>query len=173
MKTNQTFSILFWINISRAKEDQAELYARISINGKRVNLSLKEKVPISQWDNKRLKLKGPSAKARQINEYLEATYNEIFQSYMDLKSSGAHITAQAVKARYLGEDQKYPTIRELVDYHNEKTRHILHKDTQKHYRTSQKYILEYVKKEYKKKDCYLKGFGLWLYNRFRKFPQVL
>jgi len=33
MKSTQTFSILFWINISRAKEDEAELYARILIFG--------------------------------------------------------------------------------------------------------------------------------------------
>jgi site-specific recombinase XerD len=169
MKSNQTFSILFWINSSRAKEDQAELYARISINGKRVNLSLKEKVPVSQWDNKRLKLKGPSAKARQINEYIEATRNDIFQSYKDLKSSGAHITAQAVKARYLGEDQKFPTIQELINYHNEKTKHILHKDTQKHYRTSQKYILLYVKKEYKKMDCYLRDLDYGYIIGFENF----
>lgn len=98
MKTNQTFSILFWINISRAKEDQAELYARISVNGKRVNLSLKQRVPVSLWDTKRIKLKGITEKAKQLNDYMETTRNEIFQSNRDLKSSGAHITAQAVKA---------------------------------------------------------------------------
>lgn len=169
MKTNQTFSILFWINTARAKEDQAELYARISVNGKRVNLSLKEKVPVSQWDNIKLNVKGSSVKANQLNDYIETTRNEIFQSYRDLKSSGAHITAQAVKARYLGEDQQYPTMQQLMDYHNEKNRHILHRDTQKHYRTSQKYILEYVKKEYKKPDCDLRDLNYGFIVGFENF----
>ena len=179
MKANSTFSILFWINSSRAKENLAELFVRITINGKRVNLSLKEKVLTDLWDNRKSKVRGNSLKAKQINQYLEATRIQIFQSYMDLKSSGAIITAQAVKAKYLGEDQKHLTLQELIDYHNEQTKHILHYDTQRHYKTSQKYILEYIKKQYKVKDYYLRdlnygfivGFENFLRSYTPKHPQ--
>lgn len=179
MKTKSTFSILFWINTSRAKENLADLFVRITVNSKRVNLSLKEKVPVDQWDIQRFKLRGTSKQAKQINEYLEATRNQIFQSFIDLKTSGAIITAQTVKARYLGEDEKFPTIQELIVYHNEQTKHILHYDTQRHYKTSQKYILEYVRKKYKTQDFYLKdlnygfivGFDNFLRSYTPKHPQ--
>ncbi len=133
MKTNQTISILFWINLSRINDDLAPLYARISVNGKRVNLNLKERVPVKLWDDKEIKLKGSSPKAKQLNKYMDATRNEILQSYRDLISSGAQITVQAVKARYLGEDQQNPTLQQLLYCHREKYR-----DTQERYRTSQK-----------------------------------
>lgn len=179
MKTKSTFSILFWINTSRAKENLADIFVRITVNGKRVNLSLKQKAPVDQWDIQRFKVKGSSKHAKQINQYLEATRNQIFQSYVDLKSEGAIITAQTIKARYLGEDEKFPTIQELIDYHNEQTKHILHYDTQRHYKTSQKYILEYVRKRYKTKDYYLKdlnygfiiGFDNFLRSYTPKHPQ--
>ncbi len=41
MRTSLSFSILIWAYSKRAKNNQASLYARITINGKRVNISLK------------------------------------------------------------------------------------------------------------------------------------
>ncbi|HSP83975.1 MAG TPA: site-specific integrase [Gillisia sp.] len=179
MKSTATFSILFWINTSRAKENFAELFARITVNGKRVNLSLKEKVLIHQWDSRKAKVKGNNQKAKQINHYLEITRNKIFQSYLDLKSSRAIITAQTVKAKYLEEDKKFPTLQELIDYHNEQSKHILHYNTQRHYKTSQKYIMEFVNEQYKQNDYYLRdlnygfivGFENFLRSYTPKHPQ--
>lgn len=48
MTSSQTFSILFWINASRAKDNMAEIYARIIVNRKRANVSLKIKVEIEK-----------------------------------------------------------------------------------------------------------------------------
>ena len=44
MSPSSTFSILIWINSSRAKNNSAELYARITVNSKRANISLKKKM---------------------------------------------------------------------------------------------------------------------------------
>lgn len=169
MKSTSTFSILFWINSSRAKENFAELFARITVNGKRVNISLKEKVLLHQWDKRKAKVKGNNQKAKQINHYLEVTRNKIFQSYVDLKSSGAIITAKTVKEKYLAEDKKFPTLQELIVYHNEKSRHILHYDTLRHYKTSQKYIMEYVNEQYKQNDYYLRDLNYGFMVGFENF----
>ena len=50
MKTTSTFSILFWADLARAKNNQASIYARITVNGKRATLSLKRKVSVCNWD---------------------------------------------------------------------------------------------------------------------------
>ncbi len=47
----------------------------------------------------------------------------------------------------------------LIDYHNDKMVHKLHKDTMRHYKTSQKYILLLIKKRYRNSDLYLKDIG--------------
>lgn len=179
MKANSTFSILFWINTSRAKDNLAELFARVTINGKRVNISLKEKVFTDLWDKQKSKVRGNGLRAKHINQYIELTRQQIFQSYLDLKTSGGILTAEAVKGRFLREDETYPTLKELIEFHNENTKHILHYDTQRHYKTSQKYILEYVSKEYKKEDIYLRdlnygfiiGFENFLRSYTPKHPQ--
>ena len=179
MKTNSTFSILFWINTSRSKDNLAELFTRVTINGKRVNISLKEKVFTDLWDKRKSKVRGNSLRAKYINHYMEVTRQQIFQSYVDLKTTGGILTAKAVKERFLKEDETYPTLKELIEFHNENTRHILHYDTQRHYKTSQKYILEYVIKQYKKEDIYLRdlnygfiiGFENFLRSYTPKHPQ--
>jgi len=50
MKTSSTFSIVIWINASRAKNNEAEIFARVTVNQKRTNISLKRKINIDSWD---------------------------------------------------------------------------------------------------------------------------
>lgn len=58
MRTSTTFSILFWIYSKRAKNDQAGVYARITVNGKQKNISLKCKADINKWDSIKQREKG-------------------------------------------------------------------------------------------------------------------
>ncbi len=60
MQSSQTFSLLFWINASRAKNNLAEIYVRVTVNQKRINISLKRKVDVNLWDkvNPVLKVEG-------------------------------------------------------------------------------------------------------------------
>ncbi|UBZ10153.1 hypothetical protein LDL79_15295 [Leeuwenhoekiella palythoae] len=51
MRTRLTFSLNFWINGCRAENEEAIIYARITVNGKRANISLKRKVPVESWDS--------------------------------------------------------------------------------------------------------------------------
>ena len=54
MRSTSTFSILFWQYAQRADvNNEANLYARISLNGKKANISLKKKLDVSQWDSKK------------------------------------------------------------------------------------------------------------------------
>ncbi len=47
MKTSSTFSILIWINSSRVKNNVTEIFARVTVNQKRTNISLKRKIDIN------------------------------------------------------------------------------------------------------------------------------
>lgn len=57
-----------------------------------------------------------------------------------------------IKASFLGEDREHFTFQGLIDYYNEKMQHKLHKNTMGHYKTSQRYMLEFISKEYKMPD---------------------
>ncbi len=170
MKTSSTFSILFWADFSRAKDDQASIYARITVNGKRATISLKRKVFISDWDVHKNRARGTSQKSRILNSYLDETYNLLFKCYRDLKTEQKLITSQSVKARYLGDDDDNHSVMDIINYHNEDMVGKLKWGTQKNYLTTQKYISKFLLKNYKTSDIYLRELD---YNFIIKFEKYL
>ena len=169
MISSQTFSISFWINTSRAKDGMAEIFARIVVNGKRANISLKVKANIKDWDKKKGLLKSKDTVSQQVNDFIQQTHSQIFKCYMDLKASEASFTAQSLKARFLGEDKVFSSMSDIIAYHNEKMENVLNYDTMRHYKTSQSYIMEYIKKEYKSTDILLKDLDYGFVVGFESF----
>lgn len=47
MRTQLTFSVLFWIYAKRAQNNLATVYTRITINGRKLNISLQSKVEVN------------------------------------------------------------------------------------------------------------------------------
>jgi integrase len=156
MQYSSLFTTLFWINKSRTKDNFARLYLRITLDQKRVNISLKQEVDIELWDHKRKKMKGRSQHAQTINTYINHVKSELLSIYQELKSEDKTITLQRIKSRFLGNHSNQHSLMNLFSYYNEKMSMKLAKKTQGHYKTSQKYILKYVKDEYKADDMFLK-----------------
>ena len=73
MRTSKTFSILFWVYASRVKNNQTNLYVRISLDSRRVNISLKSKVPFDLWDPSTQRVDGNSKQAREANNLISET----------------------------------------------------------------------------------------------------
>ena len=140
MRTSSTFSILIWIHAQRAdKNNLSIIHARITVNGKKVIVSLKQKVNVDSWNAKRQKAKGNGNVARGINYYLDEVKSDLVQSYRDLKAESKIVTPQLIKARFLGEDKKIYSLKDIFRYHNDKMGSKLAPKTLCHYRTSQKY----------------------------------
>lgn len=155
MRTRSTFSLLFWVNTSRLNNNQVPVYARVTVNGKRVNISLKRKVILSEWDSAKSKLKGSNQEAKLFNRFLEQVRSQIYLAYEQLLSENKLITAQAIKARYLGEDEQHRSLLELFEYHNTTMSKNLHKDTMRHYKTTQNYLKSFLSKKIKTDNIYL------------------
>ena len=157
MRTSTTFSILFWIYAKRAKNNQTRIYVRISVNGKKVNISLKQKVDVDKWNAKGQKMKGNCTKANELNLYLDEIKSEIVQCYRDLKSENRILSAELVKARYLGEDKKNHTLIDIFEYHNENMTHNLADATIGKFLTTQKYLLVYIQEKYNRSNVFLQN----------------
>lgn len=157
MRTTSTFSILFWVYSTRADQNnESPIYARISLNGKRVGLSLKQKVNLDLWDATRQRAKGNNMRARHINNYLDDVRADVVQCKRDLEREDRILSAELIKLRYLGEDKKVHSLLDIFEFHNKKMKSKLAPKTLCHYRTSQKYILAFVQSEFSKPDRFLK-----------------
>ena len=152
MRTSSTFSILFWVYGKRAVNNKANIYIRVTLNGKRVNISLKKKINISTWDEKLQRASGTDKDSRILNLYLNEVQSKVYRIYEDFKRDEVPFTSQMVKVKFLGEDKTRFSFQNLVDYYNEKMQHKLHRNTMGQYKTSQRYMMEYILKEYKLTD---------------------
>ena len=156
MRTISTFSILFWMYSKRMKNNQAPLYARVTVNGKKLNISLKRRVDCNLWNPETQRMRGSSEVSKWINLYLGEIHADLFQCYQELRTEGKSISTHSLKSKFLrDEKEENSTLRHIVNYHNSNMFHKLHKNTSRLYLISQKYIFMYVKKKYKADDMAL------------------
>ena len=169
MRNSSTFSILFWAYGKRAKNNKAPLYARITVDGKRLNISLKRKINISLWNPNKQRAKGTSQSSREINQYLDGAHSQLFQCYQELRSDNERITPQTIKSKYFAEETKYYMMGDIIEYHNTQMFDKLRGNTSRLYLTSQKYIMLFIKKQYKQNDIELTKLDYDFILKFENF----
>ncbi|MCL6219916.1 site-specific integrase [Zunongwangia pacifica] len=169
MKNAVSFGIIFTPKLSKAKNGTAPLYARITVNGERIELSLKRRITLNLWNEKRSRLKGYSEESLQVNKSLDRIFNKIYEAFRQLQEENKHLSAKSIKARYLGLDDSYKTLAELMTYHNTKMTSVLKPGTMKNYYTTEKYVLEFLNKKMNTKDIYLKQLNYRFITDFEHF----
>jgi len=169
MKTRSTFSLLFWANTSRIKNAQVPIYVRITVNGKRTNISLQRRIPFSIWDASRGIARGTKQQSKIFNKYLEQVRAKIYQSYEELLSENKLITAQLIKSRFLGLNGERKTLLELFEYHNEISKEKLNSHTLRHYKVTQGYLQKFLKLKLKTSDVSLHSLNYSFITDFEYF----
>lgn len=155
MRTTNTFSILFWVDLEKTTNGMALIYARITVNQKRVLISLKRKVSIEFWDSKKQRVCGKSSEAKQINQHLDLVKSRLFHCYQELSYKGSLITAKLLKAVYLGEDENSKTLQEIIKYHSRKIESTLASGTIRNFGITEGYINKFLSKEKNTSDIFL------------------
>jgi len=156
MRTNQTFSISFFIRKKKNQPDQALIYARVTVNGKKLEISLKRTIPVDRWNQNASRAIGNSAESFQINKKINETKSQLFRIHDALVEESELVTCDLVKSRFLGTDKTNMTLVDLLEYHDSEMEKVLKYGTLKNYRTTTVYLKSYLKIKYRKPDIYLK-----------------
>lgn len=157
MQAKHTFSTLFWLQTTRAINNEALIYIRITVDGKRVNFSLKKRIHLDLWDSTKKKVKGTTSHAKQTNLYLEEVKSQLFQIYQDLKFKGQFITAQLIKSHYTNTNiDEGKTIINIIEYHNKKISNTLAAGSIRNFGVTENYLKNFLKKEKHTSDIFLK-----------------
>lgn len=157
MKTSTTFSIHFWIRKTfRTKDNYVPIYVRITVDGKRADLSIKRNILEHYWCSHARKVLKGAPEANKLNDYLDFIYKKLIDCHKQLSLENNLITAQSIKIRFLGLDKKVQTIQELILYHTDNEMKKLEKSTAKNYGATEKYLNKYLNKCIKQTDVSLK-----------------
>lgn len=169
MRTTNTFGIQFIIRKNKEKEDLAPIYVRITVDARRVEISLKRWINPNDWDSIKGKAKGFKEDAKSLNHYLEEVRTRLVENYQELQVQKQLITADTIKDLFLGLDQKEYTLCKLVEYHNQVMMSTLTWGTMKNYFTTQKYIQKFLKERFRTTDIFLSGLSYKFITDFEFF----
>ena len=156
MYTSRTFCIHLWLSIAKEKDGKAPIYARITVDGKRAEISLRRRTLVTNWDAKAKKTTARTAEGKALNIYLDQVYAKLLECHRLLTSEFKLVTAKAIKARFDGHDEKHKTLLDLVTYHNENMLGVLKIGTLKNYYTTENYLKRFLVFEKKTNDIFLK-----------------
>ena len=170
MRNNSTLAVLIFTRDITYNPEKLTIYARITVDGRRAEISLKRYTSVNIWDVSKGRVTGTTQKAGLLNSYLDEVYVQILEAHKQLLSEGKMITAQAIKARYLGQDEQHKTLKELVTYHNTTMVSVLKYGTMKNYYSTERYLHKFLRDRFKTPDIYLKQLN---YRFIADFEQYL
>ena len=137
MKKVNTFGIQFVIRKHRIKNEEAPIYARITVNSSRCELSVKKRINVNNWNNGKGKAKGSNPEIGRLNSYLKQIRSQLANHYQDLVVNKKEITPEAIKDRFFGIDESGESLNGLIEYHNTQMDKNLKWGTLKNYKTTQ------------------------------------
>ena len=91
-----TFSVLFFVRNTKDDTSKLSVYARITVDGKRTELSLKRIVPVNYWDASKGRGRGTSPAIRSLNQYLDQVYSKLLDCHKELCAENKVITAKSI-----------------------------------------------------------------------------
>ena len=173
MKTK--VSILFYAKKAKAAANGlVPIYARITINGKRIELSTNRFVEISKWSTEAGKMKGSSEEARSINNHLDLLKSQIRDAEMELIHKKIALTTETIKSKQLGVDERARMLVPIFQDHNNKIKELVGKEyapgTLERYTTSLKHTIEFMQWKYNISDiditkidhAFITDYEFWL-----------
>lgn len=168
-------SILFYAKKAKANVNGlVPIYTRITVNGKRIELSTNRFIEISKWCTKSNKIKGNSEEARSINSHLDMLKIQIIDTQMELVHKKIPITAESFKSLLLGVDERARMLVPIFQDHNNKIKELVGKEyapgTLERYTTSLKHTIEFMQWKYNISDiditkidhAFITDYEFWL-----------
>ncbi|SEW28065.1 Site-specific recombinase XerD [Chryseobacterium wanjuense] len=148
----QTYSLLFYPKKAKNNPKTSTIYLRITVAGRRTEISTGQTVKTSQWSIKSRKVTGNTPKAQQLNSLLESSRAKLFKCYNALFNEGREITCENLRNKYLGIEERKVSLIEVFKDHNSKMKELIGKEfskgTWERYETSLRHTQAFMKWKY-------------------------
>lgn len=93
----RTFSVIFHLRKAGSEEDKLPIYARVTIDGKRMEQSMKQRISPQDWNEKRGMAKPKSEEFKVLNRYLEQVRSALVECYSEMSMAKKIITIDSFK----------------------------------------------------------------------------
>ncbi|MDW3193051.1 MAG: site-specific integrase [Cytophagales bacterium] len=176
MTIHHTFSTLSIVRASRSKNDKLPVYLRITVDGKRAEISTKEYVDGEKWDKVRGRLKGNSQEAREVNGRLNTWETKVKEHYNQFLRDDKRVNAQVLKNSVLGIAERDNDFLSYFEAHEQEVKSKIGIDyssgTHKNYIATLKHLRTYIARNYKGQVVTLKDLDYDFLSGFESFLKL-
>lgn len=170
-------SILFYGKKTGMKGGKlVPIYMRITINGKRFEVSSNRSIEPSRWSVGAGRVKGNSEEARTFNHHLDFMKQKVYENQALMLREGIPFTITNLKDRWHGSKKKEQphTLLSVFKSHNDQMKaligHDCSKATHTKYNTTYDHTTEFIKSKFQKPDIditsisytFITDFEFWL-----------
>ncbi|MBD8489091.1 hypothetical protein IFO69_10065 [Echinicola sp. CAU 1574] len=120
MKSNfNTFGVIFFIKKYKAKNGRAPIYARITVDGRRADFSVRKSIEPRFWNGMKGLAKGSNPETIKFNQFIESIRSKIVTLYQDTIIRNETPTAEDLKNKFLGIEKIEHSLSSIFTYHRE------------------------------------------------------
>ena len=161
---NRTFSILLYLKNSKALENKTvPIYMRLTIDGKRSEISTKRYIDPEKWNVDAQKLNGKTEDIKTINDYLKTLERKVSDAHKSLMDNHDIITSETLKNKVLGVEEKQMMLMPVIEQHNKDLYFLIGNGyslaTWTKYQTTKSHITNFIKWKFKVSDLPLKSLA--------------
>ncbi|MBF8964042.1 site-specific integrase [Pontibacter sp. FD36] len=154
-------SILFYGRKAKTTKDNlVPIYLRVTLQGRRLELSTHRYVSPDRWSIEAGKMKGSSAEARSVNAYLDTLRNKAYAHHRELLEEGRPVTVESFREKWMGVEEKPVLLLEVFRMHNEQMAQLVGKDyapgTLERYTTSLQHTRDFIQWKFGLEDMDVK-----------------
>ena len=154
---SKTFGLLFYLKKNKASASGTlPIYLRITIDGKRTEISTKRTIEIKKWSVEANKAIGRTEDIRELNAYLDSLVSKVYQCQRDLIQDNKEVTTETLKNKFLGVEDNQVTLINFFKDHNKQVEKLIGNGysagTLERYKTVCKHLQEFMKHTYNVSD---------------------
>lgn len=157
-----SFSFQFVIKIDKLDSNGfVPIYARVFINKTKIELSTFQRINPKSWDKTKHLVSVKATNAETVNQFLENFKSKVYTTYSNILAKGLDLNTKIFKEEFFGKTEivKEKMLIQTATEHNVQFEKLVPKKysygSLKNYKTTLKYLQEFVPKCYKTKDIEL------------------
>jgi len=153
----QAFSFLFYLKKPKNySEGPIPVYLRITVAGKRAEISTGREVELGKWNSESGRVKGNTEDVKKFNAYLDELQAKLYDAQLTLSRENKTITAETLKNKYTGVGDKQRMLKAIFQKHNDQVAALVPAEyspgTLERYKTSLSHTLEFLRFKYNISD---------------------
>nr|WP_295799606.1 site-specific integrase [Mucilaginibacter sp.] len=151
------FHLLFYIRKQKNYKGGAmPIYMRITVSGKRADISVGRDCDPAKWNNHAGRAIGTKDEIKSLNNYLDSLQAKLRNAHQVLIDTNQQVTTESLQNQFTGKNQKSRFLMALFKEHNAKVKALIgngfEPNTLKGYNTSEKHLTGFLQEKYGKTD---------------------